>query len=136
MQCGPSCAATWGRKYGTNWKMGKAPTHSEAATRRGLIVECAKQYGVSAAAQQFAVSMQTVRNACREHGVVVDRANNVQKIASATSFVILKQLLDGVRPADIAKQFRVSRQRVSEIKCAAVAAGFVIGGSDVDSQSC
>ena len=112
--------------------MGIAPTHSEAATLRGHIARCAKDYGVSAAARQFAVSMQTVRNACREHGVVVDRANNVKPIAAATTFVILKQLLDGVRQADIAKQFKVSRQRVSEIKVAAVAAGFVIGGSDVD----
>jgi hypothetical protein len=116
--------------------MGKAPSHSEAATLRGHIARCAKECGVSAAAQQFAVSMQTVRNACREHNVVVDRANNVRKIASATTFVILKQLLDGVRPADIAKQFRVSPQRVSEIKVAAMAAGFVFGGLDVDSQSC
>lgn len=112
--------------------MGKAPTHSEAATLRGYIAMCAKDYGVSAAARQFAVSMQTVRNACREHGVVVDRANNVKKIASATTFVILKKLLDGVSQADLAREFKVSRQRVSEIKCAAVEAGFDIGGFNVE----
>ena len=112
--------------------MGKAPTHSEAAVRRARIAECANNYGVSAAASRFQVSMQTVRNACREHGVVVERATNVKPIASATTFVILKMLLDGVRQADISRQFSVSPQRVSEIKTAAVAAGFVIGGSDVD----
>jgi hypothetical protein len=112
--------------------MGKAPTHSEAATRRGHISKCVQAHGVRAAARQFEVSIQTVRNACREHGVVMDRANNVKRIASATTFVILKQLLDGVRQADISRQFRVSPQRVSEIKTAAVAAGFVIGGSNVE----
>lgn len=112
--------------------MGVTQSHSDAATRRGHIVAYVREHGVSAAARQFAVSVQTVRNACREHDVVVDRATNVKLIAAATTFLILKQLLDGRRQADIARQFRISRQRVFEIKSAAVAAGFVVGGSDVD----
>lgn len=112
--------------------MGKAPSHSEAATRRAHIARYAQEHGSGEAARQFEVSMQTVRNSCREYKVVLDRENNCTSLASAQSFVILKQLLDGVRQADLAKQFKVTRQRVSQIKCAAVAAGFVIGGSDVD----
>ncbi len=99
-------------------------THTERAERRKAIAEHAAKHGVASAAKKFRVCSGTISESLKAHGVaaldVAVRRNKPE------SFQILMDLLLGEVPAEIADKYKISRQRVDQIKTKAKAAGFVI----------
>ena len=89
-------------------------THPERRARRKQMAEFVEKDGsVSAAAKLFSVSSATIRNACLEYGVVPD-SQVVQR--GTTVFPVIAGLQRGERVADLAEQFKVTKQRVHKIK--------------------
>ena len=72
-------------------------------------------------AKSYGVSLSTIIKACMEHGIVTSRKMSV---AMPSSFLILKLLIDGEKPAELAKKFDVSRQCVDQVKQRGIDAGF------------
>lgn len=95
-------------------------THAERLARRRKIAEYANSHTMEQAAQRFKVHEATVRAALRENNLPVRR----RIPPSVSSFQILLRLLDGVLPKEIARELKITPQRVSQIKQQAVAAGF------------
>ena len=99
-------------------------THPEKRARREAMARAVRE-GESPAevAQRYRVGYATVREAMREHGVVIDdRRAAVKKI---TTYTIIARLIRGVRPAQIARDCGVSRQRVGQIYQKCVEAGIL-----------
>ena len=98
-------------------------THAERAERRLQISKYASLYGVAATVRKFSLSMETVRVACREHGIPFPR---LRREAGPHSFEILKALLDGVPLMKIADDFGLTKQRVNQVKQQGIKAGFIL----------
>lgn len=108
-------------------------THAQRRARRAEIAECVRG-GITAtdAAKQFCVTIHTVVNACREHGVraVVERRLPLH----VKTWDILADLLNTRLPeGEIAKKRRVTRQWVAQVRAHAERSGVVVpkreGGS-------
>ena len=100
-------------------------THQERKERRRKIAEFVREnQDLSAAAEAFGVRPSMVRLSCKEFDVSIPRKNNT--IASLGSFQILKALLDGKKPSEIASEHSITRQRVGLVVKSAREAGFAV----------
>lgn len=115
-------------------------THDARRARRAAIAQAiAGGATISAVARRFTVSVSSVRAACVEHGVAASSRRPAAGGAIPASlgklrvkkktFKILAQLLHTDKSeCEIAARYGVSHQRVSEILCAARAAGIRFPG--------
>ena len=87
-------------------------THAEAKQLRKEIATYSRKYGVPVTANEFGVSIQTVLNSRREHGIPNPRGNPLAK----SSYSIVADLIRGEKEADIARRYTVSRQFVNQCK--------------------
>ncbi len=53
-----------------------------------------------------------------------------RKVASISSFVVLKKLLDGTSQSDVGRETGLTKQRINQIASAARAAGFDLPKND------
>lgn len=97
-------------------------THEQRRLRRKEIAQWASDNGVADASKKFEVSTGIVYESCAEFGLTALRVNRSGQ--GAKQFQILKLLLDGVNGQQIADRFGVTRQWVSQVKMAAIEAGF------------
>jgi hypothetical protein len=97
-------------------------SHDDRSERRKNIAKYAAEHGAAAASQAHKVSLSTVWSACKEFSVKPARA--ARDYTAPSTMQILKALLDGEKQTDVATRFRLSRQRVHQIRCSAIEAGF------------
>ena len=95
--------------------------HEERRKRRKEMAEECRTRSTGEVAESYGVSLSTIIKACMEHGIVTSRKMSV---AMPSSFLILKLLIDGEKPAELAKKFDVSRQCVDQVKQRGIDAGF------------
>ena len=90
--------------------------------RNAQFVEWAKQgKTIDEIAGIASVSYATVRNVLRAADVSPKRED--RRTLPASGFKILARLLNGIRDSDVASEFRITRQRVHEVKMRARQAG-------------
>lgn len=98
-------------------------THDERRRRRAAIAAAAKADGPVAAALRFGVTPETVRTACREHGVGMTRAAP----SSVSTYEIIGALISTDTPiAAVAAARGLSKQRVHQIYQKCLAAGIPV----------
>ena len=100
-------------------------SRSEGMKRRQrMALEVAGGRRTLAVAEDFGVTPQTVRNACREYGVELER-----RYFGARTLEILAALIedDHCTLSEVADRFGVSRQRVHKIKTDAQELGLLSG---------
>jgi len=80
-------------------------------------------------ARDYGLEVMTIVMFGREVGIrgirYPRKGGNLEKTKATTVFSILRELLEGTDPPDIAREYKVSRQYVHQVKERAVAAGFV-----------
>ena len=104
-----------------------ALTHEQRRTRRCNIAKTAEADGVESAAQKYGVSVTLAERACREFGVTARKAPRKQTTTTATtSLQIIACLQSGMRRPEIARQFNVSHQYVTEVYGKAKEAGISV----------
>jgi len=92
---------------------------TEKRERRRLVALHAQEYGLTAAAEAFELSIPAIRLACREFDVTPLRKDRM----SHSTYHIIAALLNKEAPADIAKRHGIATQSVDQIKKHCVAAG-------------
>lgn len=98
-------------------------THADAARRRAEIAAYAEQHGVAAAVEHFQATSHAVYEALKRTG---SSAGQVK--VPTTAFDVLARLLKGEQQSDIARELRITKQRVSQVACAAEQAGIALPG--------
>lgn len=100
-------------------------THEERAERRRQIAECVKQgENPSTVASEFGVTIETVKNACYEYTVQFPK---ITKNSLSSSLEIIAQLMKGdINQNVLAERFKVSKQRISQIRQEAIKAGIIV----------
>ena len=105
--------------------------HTEREARRKRAAELVAQGDTPAeAADKTAVPVTVVQAACRQHGVSCKRITPTH----ASTFKILRMLLDGRHPRELAIEYGISRQRVDQIRDKAREAGFKFTNTTEKSQ--
>jgi transposase len=84
--------------------------HGMRRERRRQAALHAEEFGLSSAAEKFDISYDAVSMACKEFGLRAFRP------LKASTFEIIKCLLDGMSPLDISKRCAVSRQYIYKIR--------------------
>lgn len=94
--------------------------------RKQEIANYAKEHGVNAAARHYNLAATTIQNYCKVAGFHISQLSRSygDQLKPRNAFIILKRLLDGDSGSVIASDLGVSRQRVSQVKESAIAAGF------------
>lgn len=106
-------------------------SHVERAERRRRIADYCRTHTWPEAAQEFGVSHNTAREACKVHGVEPVRMPHMEPVRPATmSILAALQNEPGRSLADVASAHGISRQRVQEILRRARDAGMRFGGRD------
>jgi hypothetical protein len=77
----------------------------------------------SRVAEEFGITSNTIRQACRENQIEVPRMYANKKKASGRTFEVLAELICGKRPSHIAAERKITHQRVIEIRDEAERAG-------------
>lgn len=95
-------------------------THHDRALRRSRIAQAVREgLSVREAATRYAVTLPTVRRACRDAGVGVPEFTGAQ----SSTYEIIASLIRGVRTSEICDVYNVTRQRVAAIRKSATQAG-------------
>jgi transposase len=101
-------------------------TREELADRRKKIADAVREgKHVAEVCKKFGIGLTTVKNACREHGVKVDRKQtrmSDEKPATET-LRIVAWLIQGYSGSEIAADAGVTRQYVNQVKQRATEAG-------------
>jgi len=92
--------------------------HAARRLRREKVAQYVRRAGgareaLDAAAEKFGVTVNTVRTACREHGVAYVAA--VSHESPASTYKIIAALFTTARMDDIAAKHRVSKAFVSQV---------------------
>ena len=96
-------------------------SHAQREERRKKAARLISEGATPAeAAEQVQIPVATVMRACKQYGVSCKRS----QITHASSFQILRMLLDGRHPRELAIEYGISRQRVDQIRDKAKFAGF------------
>ena len=105
-------------------------TREEKARRRKKMAEAVAD-GTPAAevARAYGVTTGTVYAACLENDTEVVRNNNLDR-----RLEIVAGLMRGERNCEIARRMRVSRQRISQIKGKAIAAGIPLPADEPEHE--
>lgn len=93
-------------------------TRKQRKDRRKAAAEHAAEHGIASAAEKYGISKQTVLFGANEFKIsipVTERKYTQPRIQKTNPFLVLKRLQDGVSQSDIAREMKVSRQRVSQI---------------------
>lgn len=87
-------------------------THDERRSRRQKIADYARDHSDGETASKFGVTIPTVRKARMENGVHKPNCRGLPP----SSYGIVAGLIRGQPMADVARQFKVSRQFVKQIQ--------------------
>ena len=98
-------------------------THEERRERRKQIAEECRTKPMAEVATSYGLTISTIAKICSEHKITPPRNLTV---AMPSTFLILKHLIDGEKPAELARKFNVTRQCVDQVKQRGIAAGFAI----------
>lgn len=99
-------------------------THEQKAKRREQIANDIKNgMTLERAAKKHKVCNATIISSCKQHGVKITLK---YRPVPTNAFFILKRLLDGQSPVDVAEKCEVTKQRVSQVRIAARKAGFKV----------
>ena len=100
-------------------------THEQRAKRRAKIAAYCRRHSVGSAAREFAVSTNTVRDACEEHGV--DPITDAPVSVRDRPLRVIAALVTGrASYASVAKRVGVTRQAVADLASRCDAAGIPI----------
>lgn len=104
-------------------------THRQKRLRRQHVADAIREgMDCQQACDKFGISSATVLNACRENGVILPKL--YKQTAKCSSFAILKKMLDNQASGndqtdeEIAAEFSITRQRIGQIRRAAIGGGF------------
>ena len=99
-------------------------SHAERRERRREIAEFMREHhDTQKTIVHFGCTHSLVARSCKEYGVDMPRSGSV---AGASSFVVLKRLLEGAKQIEVAREHNVSRERVRKIASNAREAGFAV----------
>jgi transposase len=103
-----------------------AMTREELADRRKKIADAVREgKQIADICKKFGIGLTTVKNACREHNVEIDRkqVRSHEKQPGTEVLRIVAWLIQGYNSAEIAEDAGVTRQYVSQVKQRATEAG-------------
>ena len=103
-------------------KYSQSAKNVAARKKRREMAEYAAKHGMSDSARHFGVPVSQVK-ACLDE-FEIEPAKTEPNVHNATSFVILKRVLDGEKQADIARSLNCTRQWVSSVVQRARDVGF------------
>ena len=99
-------------------------THAQRRKRREKIIEYLQTHSIQQAVDKFGLSHEYIMRIQKAAGV--GRSLSRGRPSHVCTFKVLKMLLDGTRPCDIARTYGIKPQSVQHVKKRAINAGFVL----------